>query len=419
MAKQVSWTKIILWGLFLPLAGFLAMRMVMVGLSSYNLEQGGEASVGRALFWMEDNPRARFPAALEIVESDPERAETMLRQVIYEWPVDGRMLAALGVMMEQRGDIVAATRAMDYAHRLAPAKSAVQLELAAFWARRQDLERYMTHLLAVMSLNRRYWQRLSPVLLAQIESPGAFPVMRKLLSEALEQRDQGWWPDFFAYVADNAKTVDSVRLLYHIRSQSEHPPGSSERRLFEARLEKDGLWLDAYFVWLNSLDKEGMKLLGNIYNGGFEAPLSNYGFGWRVGGGRYLGVGVARTDGSVGFSALRLNYRKLLTDQLQIGQYLMLPPGKYEFDGRVRVDNLLGKHGIRWLLQCVDTQKTLWNSQSFAGVKQWHGFGGRFEVPGQACQAQYLSLVATQASEEDRGISGTLWFDGLAVKSLE
>ena len=55
-----------------------------------------------------------------------------------------------------------------------------------------------------------------------------------------------------------------------------------ERRCLIERLQRDGQWPDAYLVWLNGLPLEQRQRVGYVFNGGFELPLSNAGFDWRI-----------------------------------------------------------------------------------------------------------------------------------------
>ena len=411
--------RLLQWTLVLVVAGFLAWRMVVVNLSQLAIKTGGQASASEALAWAPDNPLAQFYAAVDLMDSNPDEAERLLSKAIVNRPADARLMAAYGLLLEQTGRGGRATQAMDYAAQLGPSQTPIQLELAAFWGRRQDLERYLTHLVAAMSLNANTWQKLNPILLAQLEPPGSATVARKVLSQALADRDHRWWPAFFAYAVRHAKNLDVLRLLYSIRRQSSSPPADRERIAFLLRLERAGEWLEAYFIWLNSLGTSALGHMGNLFNGGFEAPLLNEGFGWRTVEHPHVEVDAVATDGVVGRMAMRLSYRKLVNPVVPVSQYLLLPSGPYEFDGRVRVDDLRAEEGVRWQLRCVDERQIIWQSESFKNSMSWRSFGGRFDVPADACMVQQLSMVVASPKNEEWGITGTLWFDDLHIRSLE
>lgn len=404
------------------LAVFLAWRMVVVNLSELSLKKKGEDAAVKALEWAPGNPLATLQRVFETADADPGQAEKMLVGAIRERPSDGRMLATLGLLFEQRQALEKATRAMQYADTLAPDRVVVQLEVAAYWARRGDLERYLRHLIHILNLRYDYGDRLHPVLLKLVDNPSAATEVRRVLSTSLANDGVSWWRRFFVYaVAPHAQHLDTVRMLYQIRSQAGLPrEDNRERVVFQNRLEKEGEWTEAYFTWLNALDKEHLAQLGNLFNGGFELPLSNEGFGWRAWNRKGVEADTAVTSGVSGHKALRVSYNKYTNSRDGVGQTLMLSPGRYELTGRVRTDGLRTESGVRWEVQCgLGGWQRLGETVGFNGTRSWHGFSASFEVPEEGCRVQRMHLRVVDRSAEVAGISGVLWFDDLVIRNLE
>jgi hypothetical protein len=412
--------KVIRWVLFVLLAVFLAWRMVAVNLSQQVLRDGEPAAATGALEWAHGNPQARYLMAQDLAESDSELAERVLVQAIIDFPVDGGMLVSLGLLLEEKGAIDRAMRAMEYADHLAPARVPVQAAIALFWGRRQDKRRYLTHLVRVMALRRENITKLYPVILSLVDDPASAGMVRKVLSKALAGQKSTWWSGFFGHASTRAKHLDTLRLLYNIRRQSRVPPKAWERNLLIARLEKAGKWVEAYFLWLNSLDNKQLKRLSYLFNGDFESPLSNDGFGWHVPVHKGAEVMVASTHGVGGRAALRVGFSNFRQHRELLTQQLLLPSGSYRLEGRIRSDGLRTGEGIVWRLQCLSQGRLqLWQSDPFKGVGRWRTFSGRFDVPTENCEAQRLYLALADSGDGQRALVGVLWFDDLAISNLE
>lgn len=414
--------KALRWGGFLLLAGLLGWRMVAVNLSELSLKRKGETAARDALAWAPNNPLAALQRVLETADADPARAQAMLVEAIEQRPTDGRMFAILALLYEQRGAIPRASQAMRYADALGPDRTAVQLEVAGFWARRGELELYLRHLIRVLNLRKDYQEKLYPTLLALVDKPELAADIRRILMASFAEDDIGWWRNFFLFkVAPYAAHLDSVRSLYRARSEAGPARQDERERLaFQTRLERDGAWTEVYFTWLNALDPVQLEQLGNLFNGGFELPIANEGFGWRVWSPAGVQADTLATAGATGSAALNVRYDHDSEYRSAIGQYLMLPPGRYELSGRVRVDRLRSKEGVRWAIECaVPDSRRLGQTGAFTGSAEWHAFTTRFEVPEQLCNRQQLVLEVADPPAESSAISGGLWFDDLVVRNLE
>ena len=218
-------------------------------------------------------------------------------------------------------------------------------------------------------------------------------------------------------MAANATDLDTVRGLYSLRQEKGGSPGAKERRAFISRLEREGKWLEAYFVWLNSLDRTLLAHLGNLYNGDFELPLSDEGFAWRSHKLHGVLVDAAPTYGTHGGKALHVEFRDQRLRFHHFHQYLLLPRGRYRLRGIARPDSLEADDGVQWVVQCpTGTPEPLGATERFLGSDQWRQFSLDFQVPGD-CPVQDLRLAS--AGRMAGRLSGTVWFDALTIERVD
>lgn len=401
-------------GLFLVIAGFLAWRMVTLGLSEHYSLQSDPTAPAKALAWHPANPNALYYRGRQLIDGDPAQAEALLRQAAHANPANSRIFAALALFREQQGEIAKAVELMEIANRLGAKRSDVQWDLAAFWLRQNRLERAIEPLSLVLESQPQRRERLFPGLLQIVEDPQN----RRELTKALKDSPT-WWTPFFRYAINNIRNPDTAYALYQLIVASGRQPSDDERRRYIAWLQQQNLWQEAYTVWSESLTPLQQEVKGLNYDGGFKFPLSNEGFGWHAP--RIAGVDVETlsTYGAKGGKAVRVTFRGLRTRFQHLYQYLLLLPGSYELTGMVRVDNLETAKGVRWIVSCAAGKaKTLAASEPFQGVSEWRQFKVTLTIPAQGCSAQQLRLQLMGDAGLDFEAIGSVWFDELAINRV-
>ncbi len=216
----------------------------------------------------------------------------------------------------------------------------------------------------------------------------------------------------------NAPRLDTVRALYNLQSKGPNDATPDALRAYLDRLQHDGYWTESYFVWLNSLDSDQLKYVGNLFNGGFETPLSNLGFGWISKPAGFILVETAPTYGATGTKALHVLFRGPRVAFRHFGQYLMLPPGDYSLRGRVRPDELRtegDEGGVQWVIYCLSSTEPLAKSDRFVGTDQWRHFGVPFTVPAKDCSVQMVRMELAGRVSLDLEAKGGIWFDDMAI----
>jgi tetratricopeptide (TPR) repeat protein len=407
MSMVIKATALALLGLF------VAWRVIATNMADYFVQGRDADEPAAALKWDKGQGRALLALGTSLTEVDAVQASAALEVAIKANPTEGRGYAALGAVLEKQGDLAGAERAMTTAASLAPRRTDVQAEVASFYMRQNNLAKSMEHWNVVLTFNQAARPKLFPQFLIMVQDPATHAAFAPLLKQEVK-----WWPEFFAHVAASSPNLETVRGLFAIQAKGPNASTPHALRAYLSRLQREGYWEEAYFAWLNSLEGDQIRNVANLFNGGFEQPLSNLGFDWismRVG---QVLVETAPTYGIGGQRALHVVFRGQRVAFRHFGQYLLLPPGTYSLKGRARPESLEAPQGIRWALQCLGSDDVLGTSERFAGTDQWRHFGFQFVVPAEDCPVQALRLELVGRIALDFDARGGIWFDDLSVEPL-
>jgi tetratricopeptide (TPR) repeat protein len=389
----------------------IAWRIVTLGVADQHFQERKDAAA--ALEWDAYHPGANLMLGARERAVDPEAALARLQAAVAANPGEGRSYATLGLLYEARGDAMRAEQAMDIASRLSPQRTDVQMLVGAYWMRRGDVGRALTHWDTVLRYQGGMRTQVFPELLKLASHPAHHAAFMTLLDEPV-----AWWPAFFAHAAAKAPDLNTVRVLFNLQLGGPNTPTAEMLRAYLARLQKEGRWLEAWFVWLNSLPKEQIRQTGYLHNGSFESVPTDLGFDWIRQKHPAVRLDTAGTYDTSGDKALRVSFRGQRVQFQHLHQYLMLPPGPYRLYGRVRPDNLQAQHGMQWALYCLGIKEPTAVSPRFRGSEQWTRFRTEFDVPAEACPVQMLRLELAGSVRLDYDATGTIWFDSLAIERV-
>lgn len=408
-ASLKHWHTPVKWGIFLLAGSWLAWRIVVLGMADHYAQElkAPEASLG----WQADHPGARLELGLAERTKNTDAALAHLRAAIAANPAEGRAYAVLGRLLETRGEAEQARKAMETAARMSPQRSDVQMEVAAYWMRQGDLGRALGHWNTVLRHRNDLHALVFPELLQLAGNPAHQAAFIPLLAQPVP-----WWPAFFMHAASQAPDTSTVRVLFNLQQGGPNIATPDMLRAYLARLQKDGDWMEAWFVWLNSLSKEQIRKMGYLYNGSFEEPISNMGFDWIRRNHPAVSLDTTATFDATGDRALRVGFRGLRAEFQHLHQYLMLPPGKFHLHGRVRPDNLQAGQGMRWALYCVGDKRPIAVTDNFRGRESWLRFRTEFNIPASGCPVQMLRLELAGTIRLDFDATGTIWFDNLVIE---
>lgn len=394
------------WILFVLTALFLCWRIVVVNVTQY-LIQGSSPS---AETWGAERPEVLLASAARIAQTDPSLALQHASRAALENPTDGRALVAMALIFEQQGNLDLAGNAMRMANVLTPRSVENQLQIAQFWARHGNIEQALPHWSVALEMAPSLNRTLFPKLLRYAEFGGHRQAFTRFYN-----KPPIWWNSFFNYALSNSASEETLKAIYHFRASSPYGANQIEQKAYLDFLFRHGKWTDAYFVWLNGLSAEQLSVLGNIYDGSFELPASDLGYGWRYTQDDAYLVGNEQTYGTLEKMALRVVFLGPKPRKKEFAkQYLMLEAGTYTFHGRVRMDSVAAGDGLRWIITCGNGA-ALASSQTFTGSMPWQPFDIRLEIPPQGCEAQRLQLVMVEGIQYSLLFNGSAWFDDLTL----
>ncbi|MDG4604475.1 MAG: hypothetical protein P9D89_00135, partial [Candidatus Contendobacter sp.] len=372
----------------LLVAGILAWRALVTNLADYYASQETpEAAVG-ALRWRGDQPAALYQRGVVLAESEPVKSEQLLHAAAWADPTDALVYLALAELWAKAGRQAAAVRLMEIADTLGPLRSPVLARSAEFWREQERPDWMLARWSMLLRTRPEVSAQLFPSLLRVAENPVTRPLLQSLLADPPE-----WWDRFFAHAAVKATEPETVVFLYQNRNRHGDLPSVDEERAYLDRLWKENRWLEAYLAWLNGLDERQTRALGNLYDGSFEAPVTQLGFDWRMRAPRGATIETVETYGTHGSKALHVSFNGERVRFQHVLQYLFLDAGRYRLRGRGRPDQFKAERGLRWRVRCVGgVGALLAESEPFVGSDDWRNFVVDFAVPDQECPAQLLRL---------------------------
>ncbi len=270
----VSTPSLVLLGL---VAVLLAWRIVVTNVSELYLQSDEKNAAAQVLNWQRTNAQALFSEGIRIAETNPPQAMARLLAGVRNNPTDGPAYAAIALLKERDGQLAEAELAMQAAAQLAPRRIDVQLDVARFWFRRGDVSRAMKHLDVALTFGGNLHAQIFPDLLKLAEAPAT----RVAAYAGLLQQPVTWWPQFFNHAA--AKATNSKHCApCSMQAGGPNAVTMEGLRAYLQRLQRENLWIESYLVWLNNLRKDQLNAVGNLFNGGFEEPISNLGFDWII-----------------------------------------------------------------------------------------------------------------------------------------
>ncbi|WP_456380785.1 tetratricopeptide repeat protein [Thiolapillus sp.] len=397
----------------------VAWRILVSGLGEHFVRQallGDEQAVDQALLWNPDHPVALYLKGKALMQDDRDRAEQLLRKAIVLNPGNAAPMEVLAQLLLDKGKLEEADRMISLAVRQMPAHKNIRLNAARYWVERGQLVRAMENWAVALELDPGLGNRIYPAL-SQIAENQQSLGMFKFLTDA----PPPWWDAFFEYLSKHAKKLETVVAVASIRHASPAPLSRTERNLLVERLQQDQQWAEAYLVWINGLDVTERRYLGSVFDGGFELPPANAGFGWHFPEDEAWVIRRKHTYGAEGEKALYINYKGGITPKKQVYQPLLLSKGHYAMSMRIRADRLRIQGGLQWVVRCMgDDARLLGEGALLVGASDWETQQFTFEVPGdKACTGQLLRLEMVGKNGDERIVEGELWFERLSIRKLE
>ncbi len=386
-------------------AAVLGWRVLVVGVDALSVQNAAPDAQGRRVPW---------------ATAEPESAS---RQRLARNPADAAAMLSLARELERQGRRDEADAAMRAVLRLAPSDSQTLVQVAGYFLRIGDEAQALATLrrsadVAHGGLN----DTVARVFLTALDTG-----RHRSFFERVARDNPRWWPEFFRRACEGAANAGVVASVLAVRADAGVASADEWRCLIE-RLQREGQWVRAHQLWLNSLPMDQRQQVGYVFNGGFELPMSNTGFDWIVPAQDGVTVSAGPGEGMNGRHALNVTFVNKRYGEAPIRQYLMLSSGPHRLEGRVRSD-LESWLGLQWGIYCHDRSgrepRQLARTERFAGSADWAGFGAEFVVP-KDCPVQLLrlELANPQPAAAAPGavavrLKGTAWFDDLRIRILD
>lgn len=235
------------------------------------------------------------------------------------------------------------------------------------------------------------------------------------LSAAL-QRNPPWRTEFLLMAADNQPTLAGTTALFADLQGSPAPPTPLELGRLLTNLVQAGAFQEALFLWMSVLPAYQFATLDYLSNGDFRFAPSGLPFDWTILPVQGADISIEATADAE--DALRVQFYRGRIDFSNVSKLLVLPPGRYVLEGREKADALDTERGTVWRLYCAGPKPSvLGASEPLKGTTNWRTFDADFEVPADACPAQWLRLELDARVELEKDVNGgTIWFDDLTIR---
>jgi tetratricopeptide (TPR) repeat protein len=395
------------WVLFAAFLGFILWRVITVNITQHV----SRLELPEAKSWHVETNDILLSEANDILFTDPDKAYDLAMKAALREPTDGRALMLIIRVFERYGNSDKAEKLITYVDKLNPRKPDIQLSIGGYWGRQGNLKKAIAAWDVAMQTQPVLSKKIFPELLPIIEQPANYTFFRDAFSKEGQWRD-----DFFIYAARNATSINTINVLYTMRSVSKTPPTDRMRQAYLDRLFGENRWTDGFFVWMNSLNDKQLSVLGNVYDGGFEVESLEEGYAWRYAKGDGISIVPEQTAGASGAQALHISF--LGTQKVKpviMSQKLLLDARTYEITARVRLDNFSALNGAHWEINCLGTSKALlMKSNGFIVKTPWKKFSQTFEVP-ENCPAQELKLLIDPVDAKRSNLTGSMWLDDIAI----
>ncbi|PID48921.1 MAG: hypothetical protein CR991_09285 [Proteobacteria bacterium] len=394
----------------------LSLRLGGVGPSDFI----DTAPIEEPAWWQTSHPDTDIALSMKAMDAgDLDEAKALALRALSKNITNGNATAQLMLVYEKQGFPEEADKLAEIAEQLWPAHAAVRTKLAEYWLRRDNLPKLLEEWHVLMIHNATLRRSVYPVLQEVANTPDI-----AVLLKPYAKVPPNWWNGFFNFMAAKNENLDTIRMLYQARVDSEVPLSNSERRAYVRRLMKEKLWTEAYFAWLSGLDAKALLLSGTVFDGGFESNLKNTGFDWRFAKAKGMNIQLDQTIGAKGRRALRVSFngRKRINFR-HVSQFLNLTPGEsYDLKFDYRVDRLetATAAGLSWRIRChPNNKKIIAESDSIFKQSAWQTMITPFTVPTSDCPAQLLRLEASSRYTHEHSFKGTLWFDNISIVRAE
>lgn len=348
---------------------------------------------------------------LRLVDADPEVTtldHARLQAALHDRPIDGRAYRVLAQASAANGDDATAARLLHIAVARAPRDHVARALLAERAFAGGGLAAGMEHIDAVLRVAPHAHRDILALLVPQL-ADGAF---RAAFAErvALDPPWRGALPA--ALRAEGSDPEAAEALLADLAART--PLTQAEQHTRILLLDTLGQSPRARASWLATLPPEARDAAGFVFDGGFEHPGIEGGYGWQFDAPAGSGIALEQADAFEGDASLSIRFDGRAVQFAGVRQRLALAPGNYRLSSasRLRVDTA---RPFAWRITCHAGARLA--ELRLPERADWHSASANFSVPA-GCPGQVLQLLHLGRSLAERRLSGTLALDAVRIAAV-
>ena len=359
-----------------------------------------------ALRWIPDHPEALLQLAeRQLAAGRLAEARGTARRLQHAAPLEGRgfRVEAQVALAEKQPDKARElfTKALALSPRDLPARAWLIQDLLV----RGQYENALDQIDRVLRYSPQQASVLMPVMARMAQDPRFAASLVPVLA-----RRPPWREAMLREIQGGEYPLAADQVLGELRKAGGLTP--EEHARWVEILMRQGHWPEAYARWASTLPR-GAKL-SPVFNGGFELPITQRGFDWRVRPVPGVSVTFEPTEGATG-QAAHIVFRNRRIAMAGLEQALLLPTGAHTLSVRVRAEGLRTDRGLEWQVYC-DRGRVLSASERIQGTFGWRTISFRVEVPAN-CPGQWLRLRNPAPAGTAQYASGDVWIDHVALTS--
>ena len=354
-------------------------------------------------------------AQQEVIDPDGDlaAAKDWAQRALRSRPLDDQALFAMGLAAQRKHDDKSAETLMRMAGARTWRDIGTQTWLYDHAIRHGDFVKALQHGDAILRSDPAFEQRLYPALAAYTRTPPTLQALADFLAT-----DPPWRARFLRWLSGHLAAESDLALLFAKLKSGTKPPTTEELVPYVNRLVRSGRFAGAYRAWQGTLPPAERANAHYPYNRDFTRPLEGLPFNWQIFSVPGADIQIVAPEGGKKL-ALRVQFSGARVEFANVKQLMMLPPGRYRLSGRVKADDLETPRGLRWHVFCAtEAGASLAQTQLVAGTIPWSDFATDFEVPAEACPAQWLRLELPARIASEHRIEGQVWYQFLRIVPL-
>lgn len=354
-------------------------------------------------------------AQQQLIGPDPDidAARAYAEAALKANPLDDRALVMLGFIADRKGDRKSADAIAKLAGERSWRNPVTQLWLFQRNVRDGEFASAMMHADAMMRVNGNNQALLFRTLAAFVMDDRTIGPLVATLETSPPWR-QGFLRNVSASLADETR----LRKLFSLLTQSKSPPTKEELSPYLSRLVKDGNYIEAHQIWLATLPPAERTSDVHPYNADFTEPLDGMPFNWVLASSAGSDIQIVKPEGFKR-PVLQIQFSGARIKPIEVGQLMLLAPGRYRLSGKVTTEDLRTQRGLWWKVSCAaQPAKELAHTDLVSGNIPWQDFAATFEVPTEGCAAQRLQLELPARIPSETQIAGQALYQGLRITAL-